>query len=127
MRKRRYQRGSVKRQNGRWVGMWYADNGGRKSRVLGLVKDMTKSDARAAVNKIATEVNAKQDQRRVWTFGEFVTEVYFEFYRRTWKQCADQLGHSLDTNQNVYASTSVESRLVGLNQLEQSLRATHSP
>ena len=54
--------------------------------MLGLVKDMTKSDARAAVNKIVTEVNAKQDQDRVWTFGEFVTEVYFPFYRRKWKR-----------------------------------------
>ncbi len=85
MRKSKYQRGSVKKQRGRWVGMWYADDGGRKSKVLGLVKDLTKSDARAAVNKIVTEVNAKQDQARVWTFGEFVTEVFFPFYCRKWK------------------------------------------
>ena len=37
------------------------------------------------------------------------------------KLVADQLGHSLDVSQNVYTSTSVESRLAGLNQLEKSL------
>ena len=39
--------------------MWWVD-GRRKSRVLGLVKDMTKSEARAAVDRIVTEVNAKR-------------------------------------------------------------------
>ena len=85
MRKSRYQSGSIKKQRGRWVGMWYAD-GGRRSKSLGLVKDMTKSDARAAVNRIVAEVKARQDQNRVWRFGEFVTEVYFPYYSRKWKQ-----------------------------------------
>jgi len=84
MRKSRYQRGSVKKQRGRWIGMWYAD-GGRKSKVLGLVKDLSKSDARAAVNRIVTEVDTKRDQNRIWKFGEFVTEVYFPYYSRKWK------------------------------------------
>src|SRR3984885_10333679 len=84
MRKCRYQKGSVKKQRGRWVAMWWVD-GGRKSRVLGLVKDMTKSDARAAVDRIVTEVNAKRQQNRVWRFGEFVAEVYIPYYSRKWK------------------------------------------
>jgi integrase len=84
MRKCRYQKGSVKKQRGRWVAMWWVD-GGRKSRVLGLVKDMTKSDARAAVDRIVTEVNAKRQQNRVWRFGEFVAEVYIPYYSRRWK------------------------------------------
>jgi integrase len=86
MRKSRYQSGSVKKQRGRWIGMWYEADGGRKSKSLGLVKDMTKSDARAAVNRIVAEVKAKRDQNRVWKFGEFVTEVYFPYYSRKWKQ-----------------------------------------
>jgi hypothetical protein len=40
MRKSRYQKGSVKKQRGRWVAMWWVDHS-RKSRVIGLVKDMT--------------------------------------------------------------------------------------
>jgi integrase len=37
------------------------------------------------------------------------------------KLVADQLGHSLDVNQNVYTQSSVESRLVIVNELEKSL------
>jgi hypothetical protein len=47
--------GLVKKQGGRWIGMLYAD-GARKSKSLSLVKDMSKSDARAAANRIVTEV-----------------------------------------------------------------------
>jgi integrase len=85
MRKSRYQKGSVKKQRGRWVAAWWMD-GGRKSRVIGLVKDMTKSEARAVVHRIVTEVNARRDQNRVWTFGAFVAEVYFPYYSRKWKE-----------------------------------------
>ena len=84
MRKCRYQKGSVKKQRGRWVAMWWVDRR-RKSRVIGLVKNMTKSDAREEVDRIVTEVNAKREQNRVWSFGEFVTEVYFPYYSRKWK------------------------------------------
>jgi integrase len=38
------------------------------------------------------------------------------------KLVADQLGHSLDVNQNVYTQSPVESRLAIVNQLEKSLR-----
>ena len=38
------------------------------------------------------------------------------------KLVADQLGHSLDVNQNVYTQSPVESRLAAVNQLEQSLQ-----
>ena len=85
MRKCRYQKGSVKKQRGRWVAMWWVDRR-RKSRVIGLVKDITKSDARAAVDRIVAEVNAKREQNRVWRFGEFVAEIYFPYYSRKWKE-----------------------------------------
>ena len=84
MRKSRYQKGSVKKQRGRWVAMWWVDRR-RKSRVIGLVKDMAKSEARQAVDRIVTEVNARREQNRVWRFGEFVAEVYFPYYSRKWK------------------------------------------
>ena len=85
MRKCRYQKGSVKKQRGRWVAMWWVDRS-RKSRVIGLVKDITKSDARAVVDRIVAEVNAKREQNRVWRFGEFVAEIYFPYYSRKWKE-----------------------------------------
>jgi integrase len=84
MRKSRYQKGSIKKQRGRWVAMWWIDHS-RKSRVIGLVKNITKSEARAVVDGIVTEANTKRDQSRVWTFGEFVAEVYFPYYGRKWK------------------------------------------
>lgn len=84
MRKSRYQKGSVKKQRGRWVAMWWMD-GSRKSRVIGFVKDLTKSEARSVVDRIVAEVNARRDANRVWTFGEFVAGVYFPYYSRKWK------------------------------------------
>lgn len=38
------------------------------------------------------------------------------------KLVADQVGHTLDVNQNVYTQSAVESRLVIGNQLEKSLQ-----
>jgi hypothetical protein len=38
------------------------------------------------------------------------------------RDVADQLGHSLDVNQNVYTQSPVETRLVAVNQLEKSLQ-----
>jgi integrase len=64
--------------------MWWVD-GKRKSRVLGLVKDLSKSDARAAVNEIVTACVASRRDKRGWRFGEFVDQVYFPYYSRKWK------------------------------------------
>ena len=40
--RKRYSSGGIKKQRGRWVGMWWS-GGGRKSRVLGFVNKMTKT------------------------------------------------------------------------------------
>ena len=69
--RKRHSTGGVKKQRGRWIGMWWVD-GRRKSRVLGFVKEMTKSQAREAVDRIVAEENAKRNSNRVWRFGEFV-------------------------------------------------------
>jgi hypothetical protein len=82
--RRRYQTGGIKKQRGRWTGMWWVD-GSRKSRVLGLVKEMTKSAAREAVNTIVAAENAKRETNRPWKFGEFIEQVYFPYYGRKWK------------------------------------------
>jgi integrase len=84
MRKSRYQKGSVKKQRGRWIAMWW-EGPNRKSRAIGLVKDMTKSDARMVVGQIVQEIETKRQQDRIWRFGDFVTEVYFPYYIRKWK------------------------------------------
>jgi len=85
MRKSRYQQGSVRKQRGRWMGMWWVD-GKRKSRTIGLIKDMTKSEAREVVADIVERLQAERSADRIWRFGEFVNEVYFPFYARKWKR-----------------------------------------
>jgi len=40
----RHSAGGVRRQRGRWIGLWY-EKGKKKSRVVGSVKDMTKGEA----------------------------------------------------------------------------------
>lgn len=83
--RQRHQTGGLRKQRGRWLGMWWAD-GKRKSRVLGFVKEMTKSKAREEIGKIVAEENAKrQGTGRVWHFGEFVEQVFFPYYSRKWK------------------------------------------
>jgi|SRR5579872_345301 len=83
--RKRYQTGGIKKQRGRWVGMWWV-GGARKSKVLGFVKEMTKSQAREAINAIVKEENAKRQEKRDWRFGEFVTDVYIPYYSRKWKK-----------------------------------------
>ena len=82
--RKRYSTGGIKKQRGRWVGMWWVD-GSRKSRVLGFVNKMSKTQAREAVNHIVAEENAKRQSNKKWRFGEFVELVYFPFYSRKWK------------------------------------------
>lgn len=82
--RQRHQSGGLRKQRGRWLALW-RDNGMCKSRVLGFVKDMTKSKAREEVGKIVAEENAKRQNNRVWHFGEFVEQVVFPYYSRKWK------------------------------------------
>jgi hypothetical protein len=84
MRSKRYQTGGIKKQRGRWIGMWWVD-GKRKSRMLGLLKSMSKTQAREAIRVIVDAENARRRQNRTWRFGEFVELVYFPYYSRKWK------------------------------------------
>src|SRR5438105_1353539 len=77
----RHSTGGVRKQKGRWVGLWYED-GVKKSRTLGSMKDMTKGEAREAVAKI---VAAKRQTGEAVKFGAFVETVYFPYYSRKWK------------------------------------------
>jgi len=54
----RHSIGGVRKQRGRWIGSWTVD-GKRGSQVVGLVKDMTKTEAREKVAKIVTEGRAE--------------------------------------------------------------------
>jgi integrase len=80
----RHSTGGVRKQRGRWLGMWYAD-GKRQSRVVGSIRDMTKTKAREEVAKIVAGERAMREMNRAWKFGEFVEHVYFPYYSRKWK------------------------------------------
>jgi integrase len=81
----RHSTGGVRKQRGRWIGMWYAD-GKRKSKAVGFIKEMTKGKAREAVARIIAEERARRETGRAWKFREFVEQVYFPYYRRKWKR-----------------------------------------
>jgi integrase len=81
---RRHSTGGVRKQRKSWVGLWY-ENGVKKSRVLGLCKDMTKGDAREGVARIVAEKRAKQLAGNGLNFGVFVETVFIPFYSRKWK------------------------------------------
>ena len=82
--RRRHSTGSVRKQRGRWIGMWYAD-GRRKSKVVGFVREMTKGEAKEEVTRIVSEVRARSEVNKAWKFGEFVEQIYFPYYSRKWK------------------------------------------
>lgn len=86
MRRKRYQKGSLKRRCGKWIGQW-REEGVRRNRALGPVSSMTKSQARLALDKILASVNAQQEQTPEHvTFGQFVGTVYYPLFKRKWKR-----------------------------------------
>lgn len=91
MRRKRYQKGSVRpRKHGRnkvWVAQWW-ENGQRKSKVLGRCADMLKSDAEARMALILEPLNsgAGHAEKLVYTFGVYLEEVFLPLCRRKWKE-----------------------------------------
>jgi len=82
---KRYQIGSVSKVHGSWLGRW-REGGQRRVQKLGRVSRMTKSEAKEKLAEILRPINATMDVNRTWTFGDFVEDVYFPFYRRKWKR-----------------------------------------
>jgi len=82
--RKRHSTGGVKKQRGRWIGMYWLD-GARKSKALGFVKEMSKTEARDEIRRLVEEERARRETNRVWKFGEFVEQTYFPFYSRKWK------------------------------------------
>ena len=83
--RKRFQKGNVRKIHGAWIGRWWED-GQRRHEKLGRVSEMTKSEAREKLAEKLRPVNAKGQSNRIWTFGDFVEDVFFPFYRRKWKR-----------------------------------------
>ena len=70
-----------------WVACWWED-GSRRSKVLGKSSQLTKAEAEAVLSAILRAINsgAGQNTKLVYTFGQFVADVYLPFCRRSWKE-----------------------------------------
>src|SRR5258708_4724760 len=91
MRRKRFQRGSLQtRKHGRhrvWVAFWW-EGGIRQCKMLGRLSQLTKAEAEVVLSAILREINCGRAQaaRPVFTFEQFVSEVYLPFCRRSWKE-----------------------------------------
>lgn len=100
MRRKRYQRGSLKEIRGNWIAQWW-EAGHRRNKIVGAVGKITKAQAKRKLAEIVAPINANQDgQPQDWKFGDFVNQVYLPFYRRKWKSSTtasniDRLRHHL--------------------------------
>lgn len=84
--RRRYQEGSLREENGRWIAQWW-DDGKRKKRTLGKTSKVTKSAAKAMLAEIIAPINARYGSPSSNVgFREFVEGVFLPFYRRKWKR-----------------------------------------
>jgi len=109
--RRRFQRGSLQKVNGVWIGRWWED-GRRPARTLGRVSEMTKAQAQTALGTILTPINNRSSASAGrCNFGDFVGQVYLPFYRRKWKQTTakeneGRIAHHLTA---VYSTRSLDS------------------
>ena len=63
--RKRFQKGSVKKVKGKWIGQWWED-GHRRNQVLGRTSEMTKAAAQSKIAEIvrrSTTVNGNRIQK----------------------------------------------------------------
>ena len=91
MRRKRFQKGSLQsRKHGRhrvWVVCWWEDSS-RRSKVLGRCAQMPKGEAETVLSDLLRTINsgATKGVKPVYTFKQFVENVYLPFGRRSWKE-----------------------------------------
>src|SRR5438105_11440797 len=84
--RKRFQKGSVKKVNGKWIGQWW-ENGKRRNLVLGRVSEMTKAAAQSRVAEIVRPINNRQRQSNPeMRLEDFIRDVALEVHRRRWKR-----------------------------------------
>lgn len=84
--RRRYQEGSLKKVDGKWIAQWWED-GHRRKRTMGSVSSVPKAQARGELDAILSPINSRADApspTKEW--GDFVKNTYLPFYRRKWKK-----------------------------------------
>jgi integrase len=96
--RKRFQNGSVKKSKDRryWIGQWREDgpDGKRveRTKLLGRVSAMTKSEARDEMAKIVKPINDRAEKvtSQDITVKDFIEGVFLPFYRRKWKRLTDE-------------------------------------
>ena len=84
--RRRFQQGSLRKCNGRWVAQWW-DCGSRKKLTLGKISEITKSDAQQRLAAILAPINGRHaNPSPEMLFGDFVRDSYLPFFKRKWKR-----------------------------------------
>ncbi len=84
-KRRRRQKGSLKKVGNSWVAKFW-EAGTRRTKTLGKVSRMSKTQAENELEEILTPINrGKATPSQRITFGEFVMQVQLPFYRRKWK------------------------------------------
>jgi len=83
--RKRFQKGNVRKVHGSWIGRWWED-GQRRYEKLGRVSEMTKSQAKENLMEKLRVINARPELALSTSFGDFVEDVFFPFYRRKWKR-----------------------------------------
>ena len=79
----RYQKGSLKKVQGKWIGQWRED-GHRRKRVFGRV---SKSEARAELDEILAPINAAANSPSTeCPFNTFVENTFLPWHERRWKR-----------------------------------------
>lgn len=73
-----------------WYGQW-RDDTGKRGKILGPKSQMTESQAKAALAAIVFPFNAVigQPAKPVYTFRQYVKDVFIPFRRRGWKTSTD--------------------------------------
>lgn len=90
MRRKRFQRGSLKprKRNGKnyWYAQWRED-GKPRSKELGLCSKVSRPEAEAKLAEILYPQNLQAGQlvTPIYTFGQFIEVIYLPVYRRKWK------------------------------------------
>ncbi|MGH9628910.1 MAG: hypothetical protein ACRD7E_11345, partial [Bryobacteraceae bacterium] len=93
MRRKRYQRGSIKPRKRGGKTYWYAqwrEDGSARSKELGLYSSMSRAQAEGILAEILQPINMAAGSKQVpvlkHTFGQFVEKVYLPVWTGRWKQ-----------------------------------------
>jgi len=84
--RRRYQNGSLKRANGKWIAQYWED-GHRRNKTLGKLREMAKSEAQRQLAALMAPINAQcSEPSPSVLLKDFIEGSYLPFYGRKWKR-----------------------------------------